>query len=71
MGTKTQREKRRRRARGHGATKKIERKKKKQNKKMLAPLAWLKETDTVATHAQAKRDMALFWGTLYMFILFN
>ena len=27
-------------------------------KKMLAPLAWLKETDTVATHAQAKRDIA-------------
>ena len=25
---------------------------------MLAPLAWLKETDTVATHAQAKRDIA-------------
>ena len=39
-----------------------EKKKEKQNKKMLAPLAWLKETDTVATHAQAKRDMALFWG---------
>ena len=55
MGTKTQREKRRRRARGHGA--KL-REKKKQKKKMLAPLAWLKETDTVATHAQAKRDIA-------------
>ena len=53
MGTKTQREKRRRRARGHGGTKKIER------KKMLARLAWLKETDTVATHAQAKRDKRL------------
>ena len=53
MGTKTQREKRRRCARRHGATKQIERK-----KKMLAPLAWLKETDTVATHAQAKRDIA-------------
>ena len=52
MGTKTQREKRRRCARRHGATKQIER------KKMLAPLAWLKETDTVATHAQAKRDIA-------------
>ena len=51
MGAKTQREKRRRRARGHGATIKIER------KKMLTPLAWLKETDTVATHAQAKRDI--------------
>ena len=25
---------------------------------MLALLAWLKETDTVATHAQAKRDIA-------------
>ena len=24
---------------------------------MLTPLAWLKETDTVATHAQAKRDI--------------
>ena len=35
-----------------------EKKKEKQNKKMLAPLAWLKETDTVATHAQAKRDIA-------------
>ena len=32
MGTKAQREKRRRRARGHGATKKIE------TKKMFAPL---------------------------------
>ena len=49
----TQLEKRRRRARGHGATKKIER------KKMLAPLARLRETDTVATHAQAKRDKRL------------
>ena len=59
MGTKTPREKRRRRARGHGATKKIERKReKKTEKKMLAPLAWLEERNTVATQAQAKRDIA-------------
>ena len=35
-----------------------EKEKKKQKKKMLAPLAWLKERNTVAAQAQAKRDIA-------------